>query len=304
VAEPFAHELKGGALLCSFCPRRCRLTRGQSGTCGALTFDAHGLRPTRAPGSFRLRTLATPLSGLLAFPRDKVVVAVETGGSGLQTTPFEGPAEDDVRFTPEQVVFVARAWDAGGIHLSSDDPVFDVGEGHDILTRAHAARLKTAVTTSGFLLPMARDILFDGADVVNLRLWSMSQGFYGKRFGVRIEPVLATVEWLAAHPGRTVEVTVPLTAGANDSPMEIERLAHWIARSLGPSVPLHFEAEVGPPQGEIAFRAAETARSAGYRALPAKPVEMARARQSPKPVIRRPVATMTPPATASDHLSR
>jgi pyruvate formate lyase activating enzyme len=246
--EPFAQPLTGGALLCSFCPRRCRLSLSETGRCAALAYGPEGLRPTRPPGAFRLRTVAAPLSGLFAFSDLHTVLQVLTSGSGLSGRTSEPPP--DVHFTPEQVVFVASAWQADGIHLATDDPVFDVSEGHEIVMRARAAGMKAALTTSGYLTPAVREILFDGLHTVNLRLWSMGQAFYGTRFGARVEPVLSTVEWLGAHPRANVEVTVPIVAGENDRPFELERLARWIARTLGASVPIHFEGPLLPQEAE------------------------------------------------------
>ena len=281
--EPFAHTLKDGALLCSFCPRRCRLPLNQVGRCGALACDACGLRLTRPPGAFRLRTVAPEQSGLILLPKDRIVLEVESGGSGLESRPLEPLGENDARFTPEQVVFVARAWDAGAVHLVSDDPVFGVAEGHEIVAHARAAGLKTAVTTTGFLLPMAREIVLDGVDIVNLKIWSTSPTFYARRFGARVEPVLSTVEWLGTRRGFLFEATIPLVPDENDAPFEIERLAHWISRTLGPKVPIHFDAGVPGVSEEAIAHAVEIARSAGFRAVAKASAPRPPQRQRPRP---------------------
>jgi pyruvate formate lyase activating enzyme len=265
VIEPFATPLKGGALLCRFCPRGCRLTAGHEGVCGALSYDGEGLRQTHAPGHFRLRMVASERSGIAAFPRERVVLTVDSAGSGLEGHAFEPLQEIDTRFSPEQVVFVARAWDACAVHLASDDPVFGVAEGLEILQQAHRAGLRSAVTTSGYLLPVPREILLGSAGIVSLRIWSLSPTFYSRRFGARVEPVLSTDEWLAGRRDIPVEVTMPLVPGSNDAPFEIERLVRWIGRTLGPRVPVHIEAgapEVSPGALEDAR---EIARSAGFR---------------------------------------
>jgi pyruvate formate lyase activating enzyme len=291
VTEPFAHAVKDGVLVCSFCPRRCRLTVTEVGRCGALACDVCGLRLTRAPGTFRLRTLAPEQARLLSFPKDRIVLAVESGGSGLETRTLEPLGDQDTRFTPEQVVFVARAWDAAAVHLVSDDPVFGVAEGHDILAHARAAGLKTAVTTTGFLLPQSREIVLDGADIVNLKIWSTSPTFYTRRFGARVEPVLQTVEWLGSRRSLTIEATIPILPGQNDAPFEVERLAHWISRSLGLHVPIHFVPGAPGVPDDAVDQAIEIARTAGFRAVtnasaPRPPLQRRRPRPPRAPVSR------------------
>lgn len=241
MVDPFAHALSEGALLCTFCPRRCRLAPDGVGVCGALTHQAGGLRLSRTPGRYRVETLAGPLCRLRAFAREQTVLTVTTPGSGLEAHSFVLPDEDEPRFSPEQVVFAARSWNAGAVYLDGDDPVFQASEGHEILERAQAARLRTGLTTTGFLLPTAREIVFDSVDAVNLRIWSASPGFYSRRFGVRLEPILSTIEWLATRPRLALEVTVPMLPGENDSILEVERLLRLLSRMLGGSVPIRME---------------------------------------------------------------
>jgi pyruvate formate lyase activating enzyme len=200
-----------------------------------------------------------------------LILSVETAGSGIETRRHRrGPAlaSDEPRFTPEQVVFVARAWNTSGVFLRSDDPVFGASEGHEILAQARAARLKTALTTTGFLLPIPREILLRTADVVNLRIWSVRPSFYFDRFGAAIQPVLSTIEWLSKWRDGTVEITTPLLPGENDGPGEIEELARWIARTLGAAVPIHFEAGDPRVTPKMLSDAAEMAREAPFRSPP------------------------------------
>jgi pyruvate formate lyase activating enzyme len=68
-------------------------------------------------------------------------------------------------------------------------------------------------------------------------------------------------------------VTTLLIPGLNDSVEEVERLAAWFARELGPNVPLHFTAfhpdfrllDRPPTPPETCFRAREQALAHGLR---------------------------------------
>jgi pyruvate formate lyase activating enzyme len=278
MSEPFGLALKDGAILCQFCPRGCRLHLGATGRCGALENEACRLIPVRPAGSFRVKTVAADQTGLYKFRDQALVLCVESDGSCLEAS--KQAADSTPHLSAEQVVFVARAWGAGGIYLSSEDPVFDVGEGREILERAKAAGLVTALATTGYLLPRTREIVLDRVDVVNLRIWSLTQAFYAKRFGARIEPILATAEWLASRRDLAVEVTVPVLPGENDAPAELSRLVHWIGRTFGPDVPIHVEPGESGIWPEVVQGASEIMRASRLR-----PVAKTRRRRSAAPAL-------------------
>ena len=63
-----------------------------------------------------------------------------------------------------------------------------------------------------------------------------------KLCGARLQPVLDTLVYLKHETDVWFEITTLLIPGKNDSPAEIEAMSKWIARELGPDVPLHFTA--------------------------------------------------------------
>jgi pyruvate formate lyase activating enzyme len=83
--------------------------------------------------------------------------------------------------------------------------------------------------------------------------------------------VLDTLRYLARETEVWLEITTLVIPGANDSPAEIEQMCQWIARELGPDVPLHFTAfhpdfqvnDRGPTPRETLLMAHRIARRAG-----------------------------------------
>ncbi|HEV8267206.1 MAG TPA: hypothetical protein VGR00_03190 [Thermoanaerobaculia bacterium] len=263
---PFIHLLPDGRAVCSVCPRRCRLERNGTGTCGALRFADGDLHRTHKGCAFDVRVTAAEGCGLTRFHPGTAWLGIESPGSGLQVQHdlvAGGPDQLLSALSAEEAVFLARVWGCKGIYLDTDDPVFGVGEGFEILQKARAASLKTAVVSTGYLLPRSRELLFANADAVSLTLFSIAPGFYRRRFGARPDPVLETVQWLRRRPSIWVEVTLPLFVGENDKPVDVDHLARWVDETLGPSTPFHVvSADPFLPPGALE-RAAETARRAG-----------------------------------------
>lgn len=255
-----ARGLGDGRLACPLCPRRCRLAPGTVGVCGALGYGRTGFAPTHHGAPFALEVSSAERPGPARGASSWLVL--ESPGSGLERTrPLpEGalPAED-----PEEVVFLAHVWGCDGVLLETDDPYFGVTAGGEILRSTRRAGLRTAVTTSGYILPDTRERVLGLADVVDLRLYSLSPPFYRLRFSARPEPVFATVEWLRRRPGVRVGVTVPLFENENDQPEQVTRLARFVADSLGPETPLRFVPGDGHLPPTSLLRAAVVAREAG-----------------------------------------
>lgn len=54
--------------------------------------------------------------------------------------------------------------------------------------------------------------------------------------------MLETLKYIRHETDTWLEISTLVIPGLNDSPGELDRLSRWIARELGPDVPLHFSA--------------------------------------------------------------
>lgn len=266
--EPvFSQRLDDGRLLCSLCPRRCRLTNSESGWCGALERHGDELVSPEPGAPFRLDVAPAEASGLQRFCPGTAFAAIRTRGSGLEVwgRPRDPREEHLPWLSAEEAVVLARTWGCRGVFLAQDDPVYGITEGFALFERARAAGLKTAIRSSGYLLPRGREILFAFADAVEFRLYSIAGALYGKRFSARVEPILETIAWAAQRPDLWIEITVPLLPGENDDPAELRRLGDWLFRGIGAERPVHVTSG-GPALRESDLdRAAAALRAAGLR---------------------------------------
>jgi pyruvate formate lyase activating enzyme len=77
-------------------------------------------------------------------------------------------------------------------------------------------------------------------DAANVDLKAFTERFY--RSGSELAPVLETLVYLKRHTTVWLEITTLLIPGENDTEAELDAMTQWIARELGPDVPLHFTA--------------------------------------------------------------
>src|SRR5262249_45012030 len=100
-----------------------------------------------------------------------------------------------------------------------------------------------------------------------------TEGFYHSLTAAHLRPVLDTLEYLVKETQVWTEITTLLIPGHNDSDEEVGRLSAWVARALGPDVPLHFTAfhphykllDVSPTPASTLRRARRIAVEAGLR---------------------------------------
>ena len=241
----------GGRVLCTLCPRACRIGEGQAGFCfirrnqgGRLVTAGYGRSTGFAVDPIEKKPLAHYLPG-------STVLSFGTAGCCLgcrfcQNWDISKARDDerssDDRFTPERVVALALELGAPGVAFTYNDPIIWAEYAIDVAKAAHAAGLFTVFVTSGYVEPAARADIFRHMDATNVDLKAFTEDFYARVTLAHLAPVLATLEWLAKETDVWVEVTNLMIPGLNDAPDETRRLADWIAEHMGVDVPVHFTA--------------------------------------------------------------
>ena len=239
-----------------------------AGVCGAVENLDGEIVNARKGAPFRLR-MARKSSPFSRFLPGEHFLSIESRGSGLRPARpepadvwWEG-ADGAPRLTPDEALFLARAWGCRGVFLETDDPWFAAGIGKEIRSRAPDYALRPAVATSGYLCVDAREHLLGLVDAVELILYGVSPGVYRRLFAVRPEPVLETVTSLASRSRVAVEVVIPLLPGENDSSDEVGSLSRFVAARLGASVPVRFVPEETSLPDERLASACAAAHQAG-----------------------------------------
>ncbi len=270
-----------GRVLCTLCPRFCRMADGQAGFCyirqnrgGKLVQLGYG----RSTGFAVDPIEKKPLNHF--FPGTPVL-SFGTAGCNLgckfcQNWDISKAKLDEQglrRNTPDDVVDLAVAQRAPSIAYTYNDPVIWAEYVIDIARAARQRGINNVLVTAGYVTDEARPELYADVDAANVDLKAFSEDFYRKTTASHLDAVLETLKWIRHKSNTWLEVTTLLIPGHNDSDDELTRLAAWFVANLGPDVPLHFTAfhpdfkmtDVPATPPETLRRARAIARAAGLR---------------------------------------
>jgi pyruvate formate lyase activating enzyme len=272
---------KDGRILCTLCPRYCKVKEGQPGFCyirqnhgGKLVSVGYG-RPT----GFAVDPIEKkPLSHFLP---GTPVLSFGTAGCNLgckfcQNWDISKAKIDEFHsqeLTPGEVVALAIREECPSIAYTYNDPVIFGEYVIDISKEAHAAGLRNVMVTAGYITPEARPEVFEHIDAANVDLKAFTETFYHKVTSSHLDPVLDTLKWLHRETEIWFEITTLLIPGLNDSESEIRQECDWLVENVGPDVPLHFTAfhpdfklrDRGPTPHATLTRARTIAVEAGLR---------------------------------------
>jgi pyruvate formate lyase activating enzyme len=239
-----------GRLLCTLCPRYCRLHDGQAGFCfirkaenGKMWSLGYGRTTGFAVDPVEKKPLNHFLPGtpILSFG----TAGCNLGCKFCQNWDISKARLDATRsapVSPEEVVDLAVREGCPSVAMTYNDPVIWAEFAIDIAREARRRGLRSVLVTAGYVTAEARPELYADIDAANVDLKAFTDDFYKKVTFSKLDPVLDTLKWLKRDTKVWLEITNLMIPGLNDSPEETRKLAEWIGKELGPDVPLHFTA--------------------------------------------------------------
>ncbi len=244
------HALPDGRLQCDLCPRECRLHEGQRAACVVRAREADALVLTAWGRSSGFCLDPIEKKPLYHFLPGSSTLSFGSVGCNLACKFCQNwdisHERDPLRLldaaSPDVIARAAVAQGAASVAFTYNDPVIVAEYAIDVVAACHAHGVLTVAVTAGYIQPAPRSEFFAAMDAANVDLKAFSEGFYRRLCAGHLAPVLDTLLWLH-HAARTwLEITTLLIPGENDSDAELNQLAAWVARELGPDVPLHFTA--------------------------------------------------------------
>lgn len=241
---------ENGKILCTLCPRYCKIGEGQPGFCyirqnhkGKLVTLGYG-----KPTGFAIDPVEKkPLNHFL--PGTKIL-SFGTAGCNLgckfcQNWSISKAKLDDsnsLKAAPEDVVKLAKENDAPSIAYTYNDPTIFGEYVIDISKLAREENIKSVMVTAGYIDKEARKDVYKYIDAANVDLKGFTERFYWKNTYSHLNDVLDTLVWLKNETEVWMEITTLLIPDENESEEEIKSECEWILKNLGDSVPLHFTA--------------------------------------------------------------
>jgi pyruvate formate lyase activating enzyme len=244
------HEIEDGRLQCDLCPRDCQLQDGQRGACFVRKREGDRMVLTTYGRSSGFCVDPIEKKPLHHFYPGSSVLSFGTAGCNLackfcQNWDISKSKEMDTlmdQATPETIARTAKELRCRSVAFTYNDPVIFAEYAMDVADACHAAGVRTVAVTAGYIHDAPRREFFAKMDATNVDLKAFTEEFYFKLTGAHLQPVLETLVYLARETKVWLELTTLLIPGRNDSPEEIDAMTRWIAKELGPDVPLHFTA--------------------------------------------------------------
>jgi pyruvate formate lyase activating enzyme len=144
--------------------------------------------------------------------------------------------------SPVEIASAAKRAGSRSVAFTYNDPVIFAEYAMDTADACHERGIATVAVTAGYIGVDARREFYAKMDAANVDLKAFTDDFYVKLCGAKLQPVLDTLSYVVHETDCWLEITTLLIPGKNDSPEEIGAMSRWIARELGPDVPIHFTA--------------------------------------------------------------
>jgi pyruvate formate lyase activating enzyme len=241
--------LENGAVRCALCAHRCKIATGKRGICqvrenrdGQLVSLVYGKLIARHVDPIEKK----PIFHLLPGSRTYSIATVgcnftcrfcQNADIAQMPSDHQGAIVGEPA-TPEAVVADAKANACASLAYTYTEPTIFFEFALDVARQAHAAGLRNIFVTNGYMSAEALEMILPVLDAANVDLKSFSDDFYREVCGARLTPVKDTLKRMKKG-GVLVEVTTLLIPGLNDSPEELQAIAHFLAEQLGPETPWH-----------------------------------------------------------------
>lgn len=234
-------------VVCTLCPRKCRLTENMRGDCrvrinlgGKLNTLVYGnpcavhIDPIEKKPLFHVLPTSTTFS--IATAGCNLHCKYCQNWSISQVPPEETQNQD---LPPEKVVAMALQANCKSIAYTYSDPIVFYEYTLATAKLAKAKGLKNIMVTAGYINPEPLAEIAPWIDAANIDLKGSTEDFYQKVCSGSIYPVQQSIKQFQKL-GVFIELTNLLIPTLNDSDQMITDLCTWIKDNLGANVPLHF----------------------------------------------------------------
>jgi pyruvate formate lyase activating enzyme len=140
--------------------------------------------------------------------------------------------------TPNEIVSMALDNGCDSISYTYTEPSVFFELALDTARLAREKGLYNVFVTNGFMSPELIQMIAPVLDAANVDLKAFTEKFYRKYCKAKLEPVKETLRQMKGA-GIMVEVTTLVIPGLNDDPEELEQMADFLVRDLGPETPWH-----------------------------------------------------------------
>jgi pyruvate formate lyase activating enzyme len=272
----FYQKLEGNKVRCNLCHHKCVISKGKRGIC-QVRENRNGVLYSVVYGKV-VASNVDPIEKkpLFHFYPGSTAYSIATVGCNFHCLHCQNWEISQVKsgivgkeITPDSVVKNAINNGCQSIAYTYTEPTIFYEYAYDIAKIAHGKGLKNLFVTNGYISWEALREISSYLDAANIDLKSMSDGFYRKICGAKLQPVLDNIK-LHHNLGMWVEVTTLIIPGYNDDLEELKSIAEFI-RKIDAGIPWHVTGfypaykftDIPPTPRETLRKAVEIGRKAG-----------------------------------------
>jgi len=230
---------------CLLCPHHCVIPPGKTGICkvrknidGVLYSLVYGKPIAQSVDPIEKKPLFHFYPGSSAF-------SIATVGCNFHCLHCQNADISQVEegiypteeVTPQHIVDAAIKHGATSIAYTYTEPTIFYEYAFDVGTLAHENGLKNVFVTNGYIEKEPLEHIAPLLDAANIDLKGMTESFYSKICGGRLQPVLDAIKQYY-DLGIWIEVTTLIIPGYNDGSETLSAIAQFIA-DLDSSIPWH-----------------------------------------------------------------
>jgi pyruvate formate lyase activating enzyme len=242
-------KAKDEVVQCQLCPHYCTLKPGEKGKCKVRQNKNGNLCSLVYSHPCAVSIDPIEKKPLYHFLPGQKALSIATVGCNLkckhcqnwQISQLIGEDINSEKMIPKQVIKKAKQENVKIISYTYTEPTIFYEYMLDIAKLAKQQGIKNTIVSNGFINPKPLKQLCKYLDAANIDIKSMSDGFYKKTCGAKLNPVLETLKILKKQR-IWIEITNLLIPGLNDKEQDIKKLVRWIRNNLGVEVPIHFTA--------------------------------------------------------------
>jgi len=248
--EAYLYEsLNDKKVKCNLCNHRCEIKDGRRGICGVRE-NREGTLETLVYGRIIARHIdpieKKPLYHLMP---GSLSYSIATVGCNFRCLFCQNadiaqmPSDRKCMitgdpFSPQDVVAAAIKGDCKSIAYTYTEPTVYFEFAFDTAKLAHEKGIQNVFVTNGYMTAEALHMINPYLDAANVDLKAFTEDFYKTYCGAKLEHVKESLK-LMKSLGIFIEVTTLLIPGLNDDKDELEKLAKFLADSLGTETPWH-----------------------------------------------------------------
>jgi len=275
-------ELDDNLVNCFLCAHRCHIREGSRGICrvrenrdGKLYTLVYGNLISRNVDPIEKKPLYHFLPGTKAY-------SIATPGCNFRCSwcqnwqisqmPRIMEMPQTKRFMPEGVIESAKKSGSTSIAYTYSEPTIFFEYAYDIGKMAHELGMKNVFVTNGFMTNEMLEMIHPYLDAANVDIKAFKDETYRTLMGGRLEPVLESCRKMK-ELGIWLEVTTLIVPGVNDDKKELEDLAKFIFKDLGPETPWHLSrfypqykmTDRGPTDKSLLYKTKEDGEKIGLK---------------------------------------